>query len=347
MLAILLLACAPDNTLHHIEDVNEGDDTTIQGRICNPYTETWLEGGTVYTHLFDSDNNLYDTVQSLTDDTGLFVLTGLPTNRDYMIFVQYGAEMIDQFEVHLPEAGGVELDTPACGGGGGGVLVVSGDYDEFDKVLPAVGIPAYDVVNGQTGDELVGFLSDLENLKEYEKIFLDGGHIEEDVFYDTDGNGDSATIAQVRANLLTYVQQGGVLYATDWSYDVIEVIWPKKIEFLGDDLVADEAQRGEDGGVTAHVSDQDMGTAVGADVIVVYDLIEWPVVESVDADTTIHMLGDAKWRDGFDVYTIPASPMLVSFAEGDGKVVFSTFRYTTQAKRDDGLLYVDYIINDL
>ena len=347
MMTLLLLACTPDNTLHHIEDVSEGDDTTISGRICSPYTDTWLEGATVYTHLFDADNVLYDTVQSLTDETGLFALTGLPVDRTYMIYVQFGSEMIDQFEVKLPEAGGVELDTPSCGGGGGGVVVISGDYDEFDKVLPAVGIPAYDTVNGQTGDELLEFLSDLENFGEYEKVFLDGGHIEEDVFYDTDGNGDAAAIAQVQANLLTYVQQGGQVYATDWSYDVVETLWPDRVEFLGDDTVPDEAQRGETGGVTVHVSDQDMGNVVGADVVVVYDLIEWPVVESVGAETTIHMTGDAVWRDGFDTYTVAASPMLVSFTDGAGQVVFSSFRYTTQAKRDDGLPYIDYIINDL
>ena len=336
MLNLILLACAPDNTLHNIEDVSAGDDTTISGRICSPYTDTWLEGATVYTHLFDGDNVLYDTVQSITDETGLFALTGLPVDRAYMIYVQFGSEMIDQFEIKLPEAGGVELDTPSCGGGGGEVVVITGDYDDFDKVLPAVGIPAYDVVNGQTGDELVEFLGNIDSLLEYEKVFLDGGHIEEDVFYDTDGDGDAATIAQVQANLLTYVQQGGTLYATDWSYDVVEGLWPDRIEFLGDDLVPDEAQRGETGGVTAHVTDKDMGEAVGADVVVVYDLIEWPVVESVGADATIHPTGDATWRDGFDDYTIAASPMLVSFSDGKGRVVFSSFRYTAQAKRSAG-----------
>lgn len=347
MLTLLLFACTPDNTLHRVEDVNAGTDTTISGRICSPYTDTWLEGATVYTHLFDSDNVLYDTAQSLTDETGLFALTSLPTNETYMIYVQYGSEMIDQFEVKLPETGGYELDTPSCGGGGGGVLVISGDYDEFDKVLPAVGIPAYDVVNGQTGNELVEFLSNLDNLVEYDKLFLDGGHIEEDVFYDTDGDGDAATIALVQSNLIAYVQQGGSIYATDWSYDVVEVLYPGHIEFLGDDLAPDDAQRGETGAVTAHVADQDMGDVVGANVTVVYDLIEWPLVESVSGDVTIHMTADAVWRDGFDTYTVPSAPMLVSFADGDGKVVFSSFRYTTQAKRTSSLPYISYIINDL
>ncbi|MCP4809810.1 MAG: carboxypeptidase-like regulatory domain-containing protein [Proteobacteria bacterium] len=347
MLLLLTLACDSDTTLHTIEDVNAGDDTTISGRVCSPWTYTWLEGATVYTHLFDVDNNLYDTVTAITDESGYYALTSLPTGRTYTIYIQMGNEMVDMFEAELPVAGGLSLKDPECGGGGGGVVVISGAYDEFDKVLPAVGIAAYDTVNGETGSDLVDFLSDPMNLVDYEKVFFTGGHTEEDVFYDTDGNGDAAAIQAVHDTLRSYVQGGGEIYATDWSYDVIESVWPNHIDYLGDDVEPDVAQRGETGGVTAHVTDKDMGDVVGSEVTVVYDLIEWPLIESVSGDVTIHMTGTAQWRDGFEIYDVPASPLLVSFTDGDGLVVVSTFRFTTQAKRDDGLPFIDYIINDI
>lgn len=347
MLLLLSLACESDSTFHVVTDVNAGEDTTISGRVCSPWTNTWLEGASVYTHLFDNDNNLYATVSTTTDVTGAYALTELPTGRTYTIYIQMGNEMVDMFEAELPLAGGLEVKEPECGGGGGGVVVISGAYDEFDKVLPAVGVSAYDTVNGETGSDLIDFLASVDNLNEYEKVFFTGGHTEEDVFYDTDGNGDAAAIQAVHDSLRAYVQGGGEVYVTDWSYDVIESIWPNHIDFLGDDTLADVAQRGETGGVSAHVTDKDMGNVVGSDVTVVYDLIEWPLIESVSGDVTIHMTGTATWRDGFETYDIPSSPMLVSFTDGDGLVLMSTFRFTTQAKRDDGLEYIDYIINDI
>jgi hypothetical protein len=343
---LFLLACTPDQTFHIVDDAYDGDDSTITGRVCNPVTSTWVEGAQVYTHLIDDEGVLYDTARTTSDEAGWWALTGLPTDSVYTIYVQYGSEMIDIIEVDLPQFGGADIEPPSCSGGGGDIVVISGDYDEFDKVLEATGNPDYDLVNGQTGEELVDFLSDVENLNQYEKVFFTGGHLEEDIFYDTDGDGDPTVIYGVQDSIRAYVEGGGKLYVTDWSYDVIEAVWPDHIDFLGDDLVPDAAQKGEPGQIISHVNDQDMGDAVGADVAILYDLIEWPLIESVHPDVKVHIDGHAQWRDGFDLYTVPDSPMLVSFEAGGGQVVFTSFRHTAQAK-GSGLPIVDYIINDL
>ena len=100
------------------------------------------------------------------------------------------------------------------------------------ELLPRFGIGDFEIINGQTGADLLQFLGSAENMSVYDMVFFDGGHLEEDVIYDTDGSDSAGNVAQVHAALESYVSQGGTLYVTDWSYDVVERIWPDYIDFL-------------------------------------------------------------------------------------------------------------------
>lgn len=327
--ALLAAGCKNDSGLARVVDPGTGDLVVIEGRVCDPERGTWLEGATVYMHLFTEDGTHYDTKMDETDATGSFQLTDIPVNGLQPIYVQYGNEVIDQFQVNVPEgATYVTLPDPDCGGGEAAFAVVSGDYDDFAATLQELGFGDFDLINGLTGDELVQFLSSEAGLNGYDAIFFGGGHLEEDVIYDSDGSGSTKQVEAVKAAVRAYVEGGGIIVATDWSYDLIEAIWPEKVEFLGEDTIPDDAQRGETGTVNANVADSAMATAIGtSEVEISLDLIEWPLIESADPSTTVHLLADVRYRSGEVTQDLAASPLLVSFQAGSGTVWFSSFRF--------------------
>ncbi len=326
---LLSIACKNDSGLNVVVPKHVGDTAIIEGRVCDPARGVWLEGADVYMHLFDTEGNLYYTVQDETDVEGRFQLVDVPMDGMQPIFVQYGNQVIDQFEVEAAAGQSVIiLPDPVCAGVSGRMAVVKGDYDDFAETLTALGFSDYVEINGQTGDELVQFLSNTKSMGAFDVIFFGGGHIEEDIFHDSDGSDTTGQVAAVQAAILEYVNAGGKIVASDWSYDVIESVWPERLTFAGDDLVPDDAQRGESGTVRADVVDGTMAASVGAErVDVSFDLIEFPIIEGTDSRVTTYLSGRASWRVGETTGSTADSPLLVSFSHGDGVVWFSTFRF--------------------
>ncbi len=330
---LAMLACESDNNLSVINDNGNGDIDGILGRVCDPATSNWLEGATVYTHLF-REGELYDTRRAVSDVDGNWNLTDLPPDQMYMVYVQFGNEILEQLEVYVPPTGGVAMDEPACSGGTGRLAVVSGNYDDLGRVLEGLGYPGYEPVDGQNSAQLAAFLSNPENLGVYDAILFSGGHVEEDVFFDSDNSGQQIQVDTVLSSLRTYVQQGGLIIATDWSYDVIEGAWPDKVEFYGDDLRPDEAQRGEPGTYVGQVADSDLAGKVGTDIVDVrYDLSTYPLISGVSDETTIYLRGEQQMRMGTTVSS-HKGPMTVGFSDGEGEVLFSNWRFDANAKTE-------------
>lgn len=330
---LTLGACKNENTFVPQEDPN--DDAvgiTVNGRVCDPDRGVWLEGAQVYTHLFDDNDVAYETLFTMTDAEGRWSLENVPTGNVHSVYIQYGTDIVELFDLDMRDLTltQVDLDEPACGGDvDASVAVVTGDWDDFETMLEGLGFAGVEVVNGLYGDDIVQFLSDPAAMAEYDIVFVDGGHIEEDVLYDRDGSDVDGQVQAVRDGVKLFVNNGGSLYVTDWSYDLVEGIWPERVEWLGDDLTPDDAQEGEPAIVTALIADTDMAGSMGqTDVNIEYDLPTWPVIESVGDGVTVHLKGTVAWRDGMETTDVPGSPMLISFTEGQGTVVFSTFRHT-------------------
>ena len=228
--------------------------------------------------------------------------------------------MVNDDPIELPRANCYEdLDVT--------VAVVTGDYDDFGDLLSRLGVTGYEPVNGQTGEELIQFLTGNDELELYDAIFFNGGHLEEDIIYDTDGTDVDGIVDEVRRSLTRYVEGGGLIYSSDWAYDVIESVWPDKIDFLGDDEVPDAAQKGETGEVEATIAHEGMSTSLGESRLTInYDMAVWPPIEGVGQGVTTYMTGDVIYREGEDASTLRDSPLLVSFDSGDGAVIFSTYR---------------------
>jgi hypothetical protein len=166
-------------------------------------------------------------------------------------------------------------------------------------------------------------------------VLFDGGHIEEDVIYDTDASDTTGIVAEVHQALFDYVGAGGTLYVTDWSYDVVEQIWPDMVDFLGDDTIPDDAQRGEPEVVEASLVHPSMSNSVGAEILNIdFDMAVWPPVMSTSDEVTVYIRGDVHSREGMSVSTHSSSPLLLEFDSGDGSVVYSPWRHTSNDEGD-------------
>ncbi len=324
---LLLAACESDGGLNYVKDYGGIYESTLTGRVCDADSGRWLEGAVVYTHIVNDANELIDTRETYTAADGTWTLEELRGDQTYTVYVQYGNEIIDMFNVEVPDNAEIEAPTPACGADLGRVAVITGNYDDWEAVLPDIGVTNYELIDGLTGAELGQFLSDGANLAEFGALFFAGGHIEEDVLHDSDGNA-GATVAAVQAAVRDYVSAGGFVYASDWSYDVIELCWPDRIDFLGDDEEHDAAQLGVPDTVRASITHTPMADAIGVEnVDVSFDLDTWPIVERVDDSVTVYQRADeVTYRDGTEEYVSEDAPLLVGFSPDGGRVVFSSWR---------------------
>lgn len=343
----LLFACN-EQGFQKVTDYGGVYESSISGRVCDTTRNVWLEGATVYTHIISDDGELIGTAETVTDEHGYYELTELRGDTLYTLYVQYGSAVIDMFDVTVEGSEEVVLPDPVCSSDvNSTVAIVSGDYDNLDEVLPTFGISDYYLVNGQTGDDIVQFLQSAENLAQYEAIFFAGGHIEEDVFYDTDASDVNGDVGRVIGAIKDYVSAGGTVVATDWSYDVVEQAWPNKLDFLGEDSVPNAAQLGTPDTVDAQITNTDLASTVGTSAVPVhFDLDTWPIIVGSDEAVTVYEMGRAPYRFGMDTFSQDNSPFLVSFGDGDGKVILSSWRLTANTD-GDGHAVVQYLIGQI
>jgi hypothetical protein len=345
LLALLVAGCQETTFFRETPDLTEPNPGSIAGRVCDPSGRTWLPDAQVYTYLYAEDGHIYDTRQTFSDRDGYWLLDELPPEIEYKVFVQYGYEILDKVTVYLGDGEDIVLDEPDCFDPlAVDVAVVTGDYDDFQDVLIAMGFANYDLVDGLDREEVQSFLLDPANLVPYDIVFFNSGFVEEDVIYDTDDSDVDGLTEVARENLMAYVESGGSVYTSDWAYDVVEQIWPTRINWVGDDALPDAAQTGEYGVVNAAVSDAALAQFLGKNYIEVeFDLPVWPVLENVDTSVSIHLSGSVEYREGTATYTLPTAPILVSFTSGEGKVVSSAFRVAKNST-DDVLVVLQYLM---
>ena len=346
----LLVSCNEQGFTPVIPGPDDSDRAMVTGRVCDPIAKTWLEGATVYTQSFNSAGVPYETVMTTTDEGGYWALMDLAaSDTAYQVYVQSGPEIIEEHQVTLEPGDIIVLDEPECFDPLE-VAVVDGSYDDLGGLLSDVGVFSYTTVEGSNSAMLRDFLSDYDSMKQYDVILFNGGHAEEDVFYDTNGSDTAGNVAINLENVRQYVESGGTIYATDWSYDVIEQIWPDAMDFLGDDLVPDEAQQGESGLVAGDIPDGDLADKLGSAVVEVnFDLPVWPPVISVGKGVVTHIHADTVYyREGETTLMLNNVPLLASFQAGTGRVVFSSYRL---AANDEGAMrdtfsYIIGMLND-
>ena len=335
-LSLALFACTPDQTLNYNKEepivIEEG---SLRGRVCDPSGRTWLADAQAYLNIVNSDGVIIDTKIAFSDTDGYWIIDELPGEREYTYFVQYGPDQLDTDTIWIGSGEAVELDEPNCFDPLAiDVAIVTGDYDDFNLVLNQMGFANYVLIDGLDEAGLKGFLDDPAELAKYDIIFFNGGFTEEGVIYDTVDPTNTAPDTRIQ-NIMNYVDTGGSIYASDWAYDVVEIGWPDRAEFVGADEIPNDAQTGDYDNVTAAISDTSLAEFLGTSYLeVTYDLPVWPPVERVADSVSVHVSGTVPYSDGLNNYTLNSAPMLYSFNSGDGRVVFSTFRVARNASDD-------------
>lgn len=338
MTLLLALSCASEQGLishNDVEDVVIGYGD-ISGRVCDPTGYTWLEGATVYANLYDKAGWLDDVKTTTTDESGYWALRDVPDGSTVEVFVQKGTEVVETHEVKVKAGRVTKLDEPACLDPRTlDIAVISGNYDDFDRVLDHMGIVDYEIVDGLNQNELTDFLLSPEAMAEYDLLFFNGGHIEEDVIWTSDAANTAPD--EIKENLRQYVIDGGHVYASDWAYDVIVQTWPDRLDFLGAEGFPDDAQLGTTQTVNAAITNYSLSEFMEDEdqyVPVIFDLPVWPPMVNVSQTVSIHLTADIEYRENGVVNYQAGSPLLVSFNGGGGRVVFSSFRMVANDNED-------------
>lgn len=345
-LAAVLAGCSETTLIFDDPVENLPDPGIIRGRVCAQNGRSWLPDAMAYTNLYNEDGYITEVKKAYSDRDGYWQLDGLPGNREYTIYVQYGQDVLQEETIFLGDAETLYLDEPACFDPTAlDIALVSGDYDDIQRVLESMGFTSYTLINGDDPESLKAFVTDIESMRRFDLIFFNGGHLEKGIFYDT--NPANETPALVAANLQSYVSEGGAVYASDWAYDVIEKAWPDPIDFMGDDKTPDAAQLGEYDVINAAVTDESLAAFLGKNQVEIeYDLPVWPPIASVQPYVSIHLSGTVRYREGQSSYTLASVPVLVSFSQGSGRVGFSTFRIAANNNADT-LLTLQHILGTL
>jgi len=349
--SLALLGCQQESTFRKTNEVETVIEFagSIEGRVCDPSGYEWIEGALVYANLMKDSGEFYDVLTTFTDADGRWVLEDLPQGYNLAIQIQHEGVLIEQHTIDVVDDTPIKLAEPDCFDPQEvSIAVVTGDYDTFDTALEQLGIFTYDLVDGQEGNELETFLSDLQSMQQYDLIYFNGGCLEAGILYDAEDPHNTAPDTII-ANLQAYVESGGNVYASDWAYDVVEQAWPDKIDFLGVDHVPDDAQLGSSQAIQASIANAAMADFIDDDdgkMLVTYDLPVWPPIETAVHTVSVHLLGNVEYRDnGIDQH-LASSPLLVSFNGGGGKVVFSTFRLAANLN-EDMLTMMKYLLFEL
>lgn len=233
------------------------------------------------------------------------------------------------------------------------IAVVRGSWDEIEQVLVNIGLvnpltnqPAFDIVPGKTSDYRLSeptqgahnhggavayrnanslpanvtftfydLLHDTTLLNSYDVIFLNCGARET---YVTD------TVAM--NNLKAYVQNGGILYATDYMYKYIKVMFEESQyltfstpEKAGNSLVANATILNSD--LAAWLTNQDIN--VDPTVQINGFLSAWQMVDTHNATNVTSWLSAQSVTYSNTVYTNKS--LAFTFQYGSGGVFYSSF----------------------
>ncbi|MBI5497960.1 MAG: carboxypeptidase regulatory-like domain-containing protein [Deltaproteobacteria bacterium] len=324
------------------------DYCVVQGRVCTSETPPgWLPDARVTAQMLDAVGNplvpaVTEAEPEFTDAEGRYELYLQPEGR-WRVQVQKGTFVSRQDVSCLKgETTVIQEGTQCVSAGECRFLVVTGIFDRIENVLGRVGVPQsrIDLVDGNPADltddwafRTFGVASALEG---YCGVFFNCG-IDEAAFAGPFQN------AVVLTNLRNWVSAGGTLYVSDEAYDVVENLYPGKLDFFRNDDLPSDAEYGLPGDVTASVVDESLRTYLGQDLVTIkFNYQSWTPIIGVDADVQVFLRGNSNvCADGepcSSSLTLQQIPLTIRYPVGPngGQVLFTSFHLETRPPPTDG-----------
>ena len=132
---------------------------------------------------------------------------------------------------------------------------------------------------------------------------------------------------EVREALTAFAEQGGAIYASDWSETFVEASFPGRITFRTPSRVG--AVTG--GPVTVQIVDPSLAAALGRDTAQIgFDASQWAMMEKVSAGGEVLVRGKVADESGVRLDL----PLAVRFPVGEGRVTFTSFHHELTATND-------------
>jgi hypothetical protein len=249
--------------------------------------------------------------QTTTDATGAFTLENVPAGNQQLLAKRGVFEA--KFTVAV-KADETVTAPPAKLVSAGKLAFVAGSYDEIEAIVrDSLKNPITELTAEQLGTSSI--------TSQYKMIFLNCGM-------------DDYTVTESAAilnNLKTWVNNGGILYASDWALSVVAAMYPTDVsgELYG------EVQT-----ISTNLVDPALVSFIGkSTATIAYDLPSWKTPETLSSAATVLVRGTFEY--GTDVYT--DKPLAIVLAKGNGKVVFTSF-HNEAGVTDDQLDVLRYFI---
>lgn len=335
----------------------------ITGDLCDPETAGLpLVGAEVTASWQDGEGDTTEQVGTFTDDAGHFELESLDPDDNITVRVVDERGFAFTWNVRAGENGGPLQDLtvmpeginltagqtcqPLLPDDGRRYLVVEGIYDRIEDALVRNGIqPEIEPFPQGIDDWANNLFSNQERVSSFDVIFINCGAEDHELAV------PGGLSAAARTGLKRYVEQGGSLYVSDWSYEFVEQVFPDRVDFFGPDATFDGAQQAVGGVYNARVLDDELQQSLGlSEFPISFSFQAGSIISQVAEGVTIYLETDMKYRHDGREDILANTPVTVGFNAGLGRVIFTSFHQETnpedgttetlQGPEDDVLQYL-------
>ncbi len=328
---------APDNRNDDVPNQapngqNSGEDEecgpgSVVGQTCRPDGGA-IPGATVTATGFDCDGDPFEQ-ETTADGNGNYGFDELPAG-EHTITITPGSFEAEEEVIIVT---GQETDRESIGekicltGSEAAIAVVDGVYDDISSILDDIEVDH----NVYSSPGML--LDDLDAMNEYDIIFMecDSGVI--------GSTGFDADFDEAEFNIGRYVDEGGSMYASDWSSAYLQFGFPDPFNFYHDQGGYADPRAGDtDTSLDVQVPNSGMRDALDLDdgetTQVSMNTASWSVLESVNDDVTIHLEApEIVKMDGDNLDDIPIMSQYFS-PLNDGSAIFTSFHNNAQVDDD-------------
>jgi hypothetical protein len=208
------------------------------------------------------------------------------------------------------------------------MLIWPGQWDHIEKSLTKIGVTDFEKFD--PGFDFAAYGNKIKTLNDYHIVFLPCSGTVSD---QSGGGGMACSVSvdpQLKAATKAFVEQGGKLYVSDWSYEYVRQGWPGAISWVGETSQIGSGCQSGGADSPAQFDDKSLNdwmSAIGEGSATLKSA--WSTIQkvnpvaSLDENGTSFMQTPKIWasvKQGSGTH-----PATVSFQDRCGRVLYSTY----------------------